>query len=82
MNNSLWLLSLPLKHREIKQQTPEVITQDRQIIFSYLKDKLVTAGDVCKLNSIELPEFKVKHHREFILFDCKSFFRLVLWIPW
>ena len=61
MNNStpLWFVSLPLKHREIGQQTADVIAQDRQIIFSYLKDKLVTAGDVCQLYCVELPDFKV-----------------------
>lgn len=59
-----WLLSLPLKHREIGQQKAEVIAQDRQIIFTYLKDKLVTAGDVCKLSPIDLPEFKVSQRRE------------------
>ncbi len=61
IENSLWLLSLPLKHREINQQTPEVINQDRQIIFTYLKEKLVNTGDVCQLSLIELPEFKVSH---------------------
>lgn len=52
-------MSLPLKHREINQQRPEIIFQDRQILFSYLRDKLVTVGDVCHLFPIDLPEFKV-----------------------
>lgn len=56
---SFWLFSLPLKHREIKEQSPEVISQDRQIIFSYLRDKLVVGGQVCHLYPMDLPQFKV-----------------------
>lgn len=59
-SHSLWLFSLPLKHREIHEQRPEVIFQDRQILFTYLREKLVTAGDVCYLFPTDLPEFKVK----------------------
>lgn len=58
VENSFWLFSLPLKHREIHEQRPEVIFQDRQILFTYLREKLVTA-DVCCLFPIDLPEFKV-----------------------
>ena len=60
-SDSLWLFSLPLKHREIHEQRPEVIFQDRQILFTYLREKLVTAGDVCYLFPTDLPEFKVKY---------------------
>lgn len=56
--DSYWLFSLPLKHREIHEQRPEVIFQDRQILFTYLREKLVTA-DVCYLFPTDLPEFKV-----------------------
>lgn len=53
------MFSLPLKHRELHEQKPEVIFQDRQILYTYLREKLVTVGDVCQLHSIDLPEFKV-----------------------
>jgi hypothetical protein len=59
-SDSLWLFSLPLKHREIHEQRHEVIFQDRQILFAYLREKLVTNGDVCYLFPTDLPEFKVK----------------------
>lgn len=59
ISETLWLFSLPLKHREIHEQRPEVIYQDRQILFTYLREKLVTAGDVCYLFPTDMPEFKV-----------------------
>lgn len=58
-SETLWLFSLPLKHREVHEQRPEVIYQDRQILFTYLREKLVTAGDVCYLFPTDMPEFKV-----------------------
>ena len=57
--DDFWLFSLPLKHREVNDQRPEVIFQDKQILFAYLREKLVSPGDVCYLFPIELPEFKV-----------------------
>lgn len=78
-SDSLWLFSLPLKHREIHEQRPEVIFQDRQILFTYLREKLVTAGDVCYLFPTDLPEFKVKIIIFNALFLC---FRRELLIQW
>ena len=66
VGDSFWLFSLPLKHREVHEQRPEVIFQDRQILFTYLREKLVTAGDVCYLFPIDLPEFKVNSKFETI----------------
>ncbi len=56
-----WMISLPLKHRESHQQTKEFISQDRQILNSYLKDKLLS-NDVADLHYFEIPEFKVKQN--------------------
>lgn len=57
-----WLFSLPLKHREVHEQRPEVIFQDRQILFTYLREKLVSSNEVCYLFPTDLPEFKVSFH--------------------
>lgn len=54
-----WLFSLPLKHREIHEQRPEFIFQDRQILFNYLREKLVSSNEVCFLFPTDLPDFKV-----------------------
>lgn len=78
-SDSLWLFSLPLKHREIHEQRPEVIFQDRQILFTYLREKLVTTGDVCYLFPSDLPEFKVSIN---FYFNCNYKFRLELSIQW
>ena len=78
-SDNLWLFSLPLKHREIHEQRPEVIFQDRQILFTYLREKLVTAGDVCYLFPTDLPEFKVKTSKFQRYLLC---FRLELLIQW
>ena len=58
-SETVWMMSLPLKHREIQEQKPEVILQDRQILFAYLKEKLTVTEQTCELNAFDIPEFKV-----------------------
>jgi hypothetical protein len=56
--NKFWIMSLPLKHRELVEQKPEVIMQDRQILYAYLREKLMVTEHTCDLNTFDIPDFK------------------------
>ena len=53
-----WLFSLPLKHREIHEQRPEVIFRIDKFFYLFT-EKLVSSNEVCYLFPTDLPEFKV-----------------------
>jgi hypothetical protein len=63
-NCVFWMLSLPLKHRELQEQRAEVLFQDRQILFTYLREKLVTGEQAAELHGFDIPEFKVRQYKE------------------
>ena len=57
---TFWMLALPLKHREQKGEgLTNVVEEDRNILFSFLKDKLSVASDLAQVHQFAFPQFKV-----------------------
>ena len=54
-----WLAALPLKHREKSTQNSSIVEEDRNILYSFLKDKLSVSGDLAEVHQFAFPEFKV-----------------------
>jgi hypothetical protein len=57
--NLFWLVALPLKHREKATHNSSIVEEDRNILYSFLNDKLSVNGDVAQVHQFSFPEFKV-----------------------
>ncbi|PJF17703.1 ATPase, V1 complex, subunit C domain-containing protein [Paramicrosporidium saccamoebae] len=58
-SSMFWLLALPLKHREVVTHNNSLVDEDRNILYSFLKDKLSVSSDVAEVHQFAFPEFKV-----------------------
>lgn len=53
------MVALPLNHREKVQNNKALIDEDRNILFSYIKDKLAVTHHIAEVYQFCFPEFKV-----------------------
>lgn len=54
-----WMVALPLKHREHSQTHSSVVDEDRNVLYSFLKDKLSVSNDLAEVHQFAFPQFKV-----------------------
>lgn len=54
------MVALPLKHREAAQQSAAVVDEDRNILYSFLKDKLAVGSELAEVQQFAFPEFKAR----------------------
>lgn len=57
--NLFWMLALPLKHREKAGENSSIVDEDRNILYSFLKDKLSVSNDLAEVHQFTFPKLKV-----------------------
>lgn len=56
---TFWMVALPLKHRESSPSNTELADEDRNSLYTMLKEKLSVAHDLAEVHQFSFPEFKV-----------------------
>ncbi len=54
-----WLLALPLKHRDAEEKGLDVVDEDRNMLYSFIKDKLSVSQSLAQVYRFDFPTFKV-----------------------
>lgn len=56
---TFWMVALPLKHRESSPANTVIADEDRNSLYTILKEKLSVAHDLAEVHQFSFPEFKV-----------------------
>lgn len=57
---SFWMIALPLKHRESNPSNGDLAEEDRNSLYTLLKEKLGVAHDLAEVHQFAFPDFKVR----------------------